>query len=82
MKAITTIKPTLCSDELTDKLVKCVHAYNLPDSCDAPANELVRLCHNDKKRVSNSINYIICEEIGKASIRKVTVDEFEKFILE
>ncbi|MGN1481521.1 3-dehydroquinate synthase, partial [Porcipelethomonas sp.] len=71
-----------CSEELTEKLINCVHAYKLPDCCDAPAGKLVKLCYNDKKRVSNSINYIICKEIGKASIKKVSVDEFEKFILD
>ncbi|MGN0622043.1 MAG: 3-dehydroquinate synthase [Porcipelethomonas sp.] len=70
-----------CSGEMAEKLKKCVTAYKLPVSTDAPVSELVKLCSNDKKRESGNINYIICEEIGKAAIRKVTVEEFEQFVI-
>jgi 3-dehydroquinate synthase len=70
-----------CSSDTADILKKCVTAYELPVKVDAPVSELVKLCANDKKRQSGNINYIICEEIGKASIKKVPVEEFEKFVI-
>ena len=70
-----------CDDTILSKLENCIKAYKLPCGCDAETTELVKLCGNDKKRESSSINYIICPTIGNAQIKKVTVDEFEKFIL-
>lgn len=70
-----------CEKNILEKLVECVSAYNLPYYCDAPISELLKLCSNDKKRESNYINYILCSKIGQASIHKVSVSEFQKFIL-
>lgn len=67
-----------CDISVLEKLRECVKAYKLPVSADAPVSELLKLCSNDKKRESGNINYIVCPEIGKAEIRKVTVAEFEK----
>ena len=66
---------------ITDKLISCVTAYKLPSCCDAPINELIKLCSNDKKCESYDINYILCKNIGHAEIKKVSISEFEKFIL-
>lgn len=70
-----------CEKNILDKLISCVNAYNLPHCCNAPVNELIKLCSNDKKRESDNINFILCQKIGQASIHKVSVSEFEKFIL-
>lgn len=64
--------------EVTEKLKECVKRYNLPVSSDAPCEKLIPLCANDKKRKSSSINYIVCEKIGKAEIKTVEFAEFEK----
>lgn len=68
-------------NQTTERLKKCVNSYSLPDDCKATDIELVKLCSNDKKRESNKINFIICKEIGEASIIKTTIEEFEKFVL-
>lgn len=70
-----------CEKNILDKLISCVNAYKLPHCCNAPVNELIKLCSNDKKRESDNINFILCQKIGQASIHKVSVSEFEKFIL-
>ncbi len=69
-----------CSPEILEKLKNCITAYKLPVKCDAPVHELLKLCSNDKKRESGNINYIVCREIGKAEIRRVTVDEFNRLM--
>lgn len=71
-----------CGSEMTETLKSCVTAYELPVKADAPVSELVKLCCNDKKRTGGSISYIICEKIGKASIKKSSIKEFEEFILQ
>ncbi|MCM1226493.1 MAG: 3-dehydroquinate synthase [Clostridium sp.] len=65
-----------CGNEILEKLKSCITPYKLPVSVDAPIRELLKLCSNDKKRASGNIRYIVCREIGKASIEKASVDEF------
>lgn len=76
------ITKSFCSAELAARLEKCVEAYKLPTSSEAPMSELLPYCSKDKKCKSDSISYIVCEEIGKAEIRKVPVAEFAKLMLE
>lgn len=70
-----------CDDSILSKLGDCITSYKLPCGCDADNAELVKLCGNDKKRESSSLNFIVCPVIGKAEIKKVSVTEFEEFIL-
>lgn len=65
-----------CDSAIAERLEKCVEAYKLPVSTDAPINELLPFCAKDKKCESASISYIVCPEIGNAEIRKVTTGEF------
>ncbi len=62
--------------DLSERLVKCVSAYNLPTGSDIPMNELLPFCSKDKKNELDKINYIICSEIGKGEIVRVPFDEF------
>lgn len=74
------ITERLCSTEITERLKNCVKSYKLPTSTEAPMSELLPYCSTDKKCESGSINYIICNEIGRAEIKKVSVSEFEKLM--
>lgn len=62
--------------ELSERLKKVVSAYKLPTGTDIPMSELLPFCRKDKKNEAKDINYIICREIGKGEIVKVTFDEF------
>lgn len=62
--------------EITDRLVKCLERYDLPTSDSAPISELLPYCSKDKKCQSDSINYIVCEEIGVSQIRRSSFTEF------
>ena len=70
----------LCSAELSERLEKCVTSYELPTGTEAPMGELLPYCSKDKKCESGNINYIICPEVGKAEIRRVSVSEFKKLM--
>ena len=74
------ITDRFCSEEIADRLRKCVSAYGLPVSTEAPMSELLPYCSSDKKRESDSISFIVCEEIGSAEIRKVSVNEFRNLM--
>ena len=65
-----------CAPQLSERLKKCVASYGLPTGTDIPMSELLPFCSKDKKRESNTLNYIVCNEIGKAEIVKTTVDGF------
>ncbi|MCM1507196.1 MAG: 3-dehydroquinate synthase [Ruminococcus flavefaciens] len=66
--------------ELSERLKKCVSAYNLPTGTEAPIGELLPYCSKDKKRESGNINYIVCGTVGKAEIRKTATSEFERIM--
>ncbi|MCM1132891.1 MAG: 3-dehydroquinate synthase [Ruminococcus flavefaciens] len=74
------ITERLCGTEITERLRKCIEAYELPTATEAPMSELLLYCSTDKKCESSGINYIVCREIGRAEICKVTVAEFEKLM--
>ncbi len=63
-------------NSLADRLEKCVKSYALPCCDDADISKLLPFCKQDKKRQSDNINYIVCEEVGKAEIRKSSFSEF------
>lgn len=70
------------AENLSERLEKCVRAYGLPIDSEASMTELLPFCSKDKKRESNNINFIVCEKIGEAEIRKASVAEFNKMIEE
>lgn len=65
-----------CAPKHSERLKKCVAAYNLPTGTDIPMSELLPFCSKDKKRESDKLNYIVCNEIGKAEIIRTTVEGF------
>ncbi len=65
-----------CSEDVYQRLCRCVTAYELPTKVPAPMAELVPLCGNDKKRASASLRFIVCQHIGKAEIRSMPFTEF------
>lgn len=69
-----------CDNDIINRLEKCVEAYKLPISTEAPISELLPFCTKDKKCESSSISYIICHQIGHAEIKKVTVSEFSRLL--
>ena len=69
-----------CGSEIANRLEKCVDAYRLPVSTEAPMSELLPFCTKDKKCESSSISYIVCPEVGHAEIKKVSVSEFTRLM--
>lgn len=82
MHAITeqAVKHNDCSENCLKALDEVITSYKLPLVTEAPLDELVPLCSNDKKCESTSINAIICSDIGTSSIRKMPFSEFQKYM--
>lgn len=70
----------LCSASACDALTSVIIKYGLPTDTSADISDLVPLCLNDKKRESDSINIIICSDIGSSYIKKMSISEFFKFM--
>ncbi len=64
-----------------EKLCACVSAYNLPHNVDVPMESLIPLCSGDKKRAGGALRYVVCEPIGNARIKTVTLQEFHDLFI-
>ncbi|MBQ8688557.1 MAG: 3-dehydroquinate synthase [Ruminococcus sp.] len=65
-----------CTPEVTERLKKCVQAYNLPTEVPVEMKELVPLCGKDKKRAASQLRFIVCKTIGRAEIHTMPFDSF------
>ena len=63
-------------DKLDELLVKC----GLPIKDSAPLDKLYELSLRDKKHLSSGMNIIICPDIGKSEIVKMSVEEYKEFL--
>lgn len=68
------------TDEMYQKLYECISSYGLPCSAGTDSETLAPLCLNDKKRESSFINIILCDKIGHCIIKKLSTDDFMKFM--
>jgi len=65
----------------TQRLIKLLQQYELPVSADVDEGETFRLLKMDKKKDSASMNYVLLSGIGEAVVRKLSIDELEKMII-
>lgn len=65
---------------VTEKLKNCLLKYKLPVDTKIPLSERIDICMSDKKRENDSINIIICKDIGESYIEKLSVKDFYKFM--
>ena len=63
-----------------DKVIQLLHRFGLPCECPYRSDLLYSAAIADKKRTGNSIDIVILREIGKASIVRLTLDEFRSFV--
>ncbi len=75
-----TEKAKLTKKGTTEVLIKCLEKYGLPTKTDIPVSKLIGYCLNDKKRESENINIIVCDDIGKSEIIKLSIKDFYKLM--
>ena len=82
MYIITVIgeKAGLIENNISDELKQCLIANNMPFEAEIDGTSLFSGAVNDKKRFSDTINIILCREIGKADIVKMNIEDFRNII--
>ena len=70
---------TLASDD-AEKMKNLLKLYNLPVSDDITPEAIVEGAMNDKKKRGDTLSVILVNKIGKAEIKKMTAEEFLKFL--
>lgn len=71
----------MCAAGVADKLDALLMKCGLPLTDPAPLAELFTLSLGDKKHLSDGMNIVICSDIGKSEIVKMSVGEYEKFLM-
>lgn len=64
------------AERLDSLLLKC----GLPVEDPAPLEELYKISLGDKKHLTNGMNIIICSDIGKSEVIKMSTDEYYNFL--
>lgn len=70
----------MCKAGVSDKLDALLTKCGLPLTDPAPLDELFKISLGDKKHLANGMNVVICSDIGKSEVVKMSVDEYEKFL--
>lgn len=68
-------KMGLCEPGLTAKIIDCLEANHLPVSALYSADELYAVAISDKKRLGNSITFVLPEKIGSCRLVKMELSE-------
>jgi 3-dehydroquinate synthase len=64
----------------TDRLIALLKQYGLPVSAEVNKKEVFDVLKMDKKKDSNSMNYVLLNNIGEGVIHKIPMDELWKMI--
>lgn len=70
----------MCKAGVAEQLDALLHKCGLPTADPAPLDKLFQLSLGDKKHLSSGMNIVICSDIGKSEIVKMSVEEYEKFL--
>ncbi|MBQ4066605.1 MAG: 3-dehydroquinate synthase [Clostridia bacterium] len=69
----------ICSDSVTEDIIKAVRLYGLCDKCDFSAEEISEVSLSDKKRAGGSITLVLPERIGSCILKKIPVEDLTNF---
>lgn len=70
---------TLAKED-AERMKDLLRLYNLPTSDEITPEQIVAGAMNDKKKRGNTLSVILVNKIGNAEIRKMTAEEFLKFL--
>lgn len=70
----------MCNPGVADKLDALLVKCGLPITDDAPLDELYKLSLHDKKHLASGMNIVICTDIGKSKVVKMSVEEYAEFL--
>lgn len=75
------LSETLTGFTETSRLINVLERYGLPVKAEVDKKEVFAVLKMDKKKESASMNYVVLNRIGEATIKKIPIDELEKMIL-
>ena len=64
----------------SEKLINVIESYDLPAFYDFDAKDALQKMLSDKKRVRNTINYVLLNKIGQAIYKPLTIEEIASVI--
>ncbi len=71
----------ICAADVPEKLDALLTKCGLPTTDAAPLTELYNFSLGDKKHLSSGMNIVLCSDIGRSSVVKMSVEEYKEFLL-
>jgi 3-dehydroquinate synthase len=83
--AIGMVAASMISEEFagfkgTDRVIAVLKKYGLPTLAVFDSKEVMNVLRMDKKRVKDSMNYILLNKIGQAVVRVIPIVQLEKLL--
>lgn len=70
----------MCSPEVRMRLLPVLEKLNLPTTMNYTAEALIEACRHDKKTSGDCITVVFVEEIGKAKLQTMTLEQYGDFL--
>lgn len=64
----------------TDRIIDALKKYGLPTQMDFDAKEVMNVLRMDKKKVRDSMNYVLLSKIGQAVVKPILIAELDKLL--
>jgi 3-dehydroquinate synthase len=83
--AIGMVAACMISEEFTDfkgteRVISVLKKYGLPTLAAFEPKEVMNVLRMDKKRVKDSMNYVLLNKIGQAAVRVIPIAQLEKLL--
>ncbi|HUQ96847.1 MAG TPA: 3-dehydroquinate synthase family protein, partial [Chitinophagaceae bacterium] len=74
------LSAALCGFEKADQLNKLIQQYGLPTEMSYDSEMVFDMLQKDKKKESTFIHFILLQELGKASIQKISLTDLKQYL--
>jgi 3-dehydroquinate synthase len=64
----------------TDRVIATLKKYGLPTQMDFDSKEVMNVLRMDKKKVRDSMNYILLNKIGQAAVKAIPIVQLDKLL--
>jgi 3-dehydroquinate synthase len=80
MVAACMISEELAGFRETDRVIDVLKKYGLPTLAEFDVKQVMEVLRRDKKKVRDTMNYVMLEKIGKGVVKAVPLNELEKLV--
>ena len=63
-----------------DKLITLLEQYHLPTFAKFNKDKVIKVLKMDKKKIKDSVNFVLLEKLGKAVIEPIAIDHLYRFL--